>query len=147
MTTTFPAHWTRAIDRADASAFTGESDFAAFFRATSMVQGCFTDLTKDQQDNVLTLRDRFPAVVEAARRESIKEQDAALAGPRFFGNLAVGKPAPTIEQLKPELAAIEAEIGKVPKSDTWEKAIAKTNASFGRMAAHIYARRNGARGV
>ncbi|TGS89474.1 hypothetical protein EN817_03800 [Mesorhizobium sp. M3A.F.Ca.ET.174.01.1.1] len=53
---------------------------------------------------------------------------------RFIGAYAAGKAAPTIEQLAPELAAIEAEIASMPaakKNHGWDEVIARVNRQNG----------------
>lgn len=128
---TFAAHWIRAIDRGDASGFTNQADFIAFFRVTSMIGGCFDELSDVQKRHVMNLRDSYPAVNEAARRQAIKERESV---PRYIGAYAGNKPAPTIEQLAPELAAIEAEIASMPAAKPnygWDDIVAKVNRQNG----------------
>ncbi|MER9529578.1 hypothetical protein NKI89_07165 [Mesorhizobium sp. M0309] len=121
----FPAHWRKAVDTGDASGFTNQDDFAGFFRATSMIRGCFDELSAEQKSNVVSLRDAYPSVNEAARRAASQERDAS---PRFIGLTNLAR-IPTLADLKPELAAIEAEISNMPRPDPWAKVIDRHNAA------------------
>ncbi|RWE30745.1 hypothetical protein [Mesorhizobium sp.] len=126
----FPSHWRQALDARDIAtvAFHDEEDAIAFFGETG-IYNCFSKLSDDQKMNVVDLRSRFPdESLEAVMRGHAKQRAAEPKGPRFIGAYAGNKPAPTIAQLQPELAAIEREIANMPKPDPWAAAIAKTNA-------------------
>ncbi|CAN7303618.1 hypothetical protein [Mesorhizobium sp. LjNodule214] len=121
----FPPHWRAAIETGDASGFKTQDDFVAFFRATSIVNGCFGELSDAETDNVVGLRDGFPEVNEAARQAATKEREAA---PRFIGVTNLAR-APTLAELQPEIDAIETGLGKMSRSasESWAKVIAKHN--------------------
>jgi hypothetical protein len=134
---TFPAHWRKAVEAGDASGFTDAEDAIAFFDATSN-SGCFSSLSEAQRGNVADLRSvdalanlHLESIMRRHAREREAEQtQAALKGPRFFGNSAVARPAPTLAELQPEIEAIEAEVEKIGQqatSDAWAKVIAKHN--------------------
>ncbi|RVA71180.1 hypothetical protein EN914_32010 [Mesorhizobium sp. M7A.F.Ca.CA.001.08.2.1] len=133
---TFSPAWRAAVERGDVSQFKSQSDLAAFFRATSMIGGCFQDLPDSQQDRVVGLRDRFPAAIAEARAAATREREAADGAPRYILGRTNPERIPTLAELKPELDAIETEIGNVPdkppsKSDgqsTWVEVIKRVNA-------------------
>lgn len=131
----FAANWRRAIESGDASGFMDREDLVGFFTATGANTGgydTFMKLTDDEKDHVVEMRSHYPAEsLEAATRAHAKRSEAAQA---------------VIARNKANLVTTPA-ASEPPKSVSWEKAIAKTNASFGMMAADIYARRNKARGV
>lgn len=141
---TFSPAWRAAIERGDASHFESQADLTAFFRATSMIGGCFLDLPESQRDKVVGLRERFPAAIAEARTEATREREVADVAPRFIGRTNTDL-IPTLADLKPELIAIEAEIGKVappiPSAKdiyarrakargAWDEVIAVRNAKF-----------------
>lgn len=134
----FPSHWRAAIERGDASGFTSAEDAIAFFDATSN-SGCFLSLTEAQRGNVADLRavdglaNHHLASVQRrhAREREAEQKEAALKGPRFFGNSAAARPAPTLAELQPEIEAIEAEVEKIEKPDMWASVIAKVNRQMG----------------
>ncbi|WP_287324071.1 hypothetical protein [Mesorhizobium sp.] len=131
----FLAHWRKAIDAGDASGFTNAEDASAFFDATSN-SGCLLSLTDAQRGNVANLRSRpalanlftASAQLRHARANAAEGKQAAATAPRFIGASAAGRPAPTLQQLRPEIEAINGEVAEV---DPWAKAVAKTNAKFG----------------
>lgn len=149
---TFSPAWCAAIDRGDASGFTSSEDAVAFFDATSNA-GCFFSLSMDQRGTVADLRSRpnlanlFTASVMArhARERAAESNQAASASPRFTVGRTNADCIPTITELKPDLDAIEAEIGKVaPPTPSakeiyarrakargaWDEVIARRNAKF-----------------
>lgn len=149
---TFSPAWRAAVERGDVSGFTSPEDAIAFFSATSNA-GCFFSLSMDQRGTVADLRSRpdlaklFTASVLArhARERAAEGNQAASASPRFTVGRTSPDRIPTITELKPELDAIKAEIGKVappmPSAKdiyarrakargAWDEVIARRNAKF-----------------
>lgn len=140
-TATFSPAWRAAIERGDASHFESQADLAAFFRATSMIGGCFNDLPESQRDKVIGLRERFPAAIAEARAVATREREAADGAPRFIGRTNPDR-MPTLAELKPELIAIEAEIGKVAPPTPSAKDIYARRAKARNAWDDVIARRN-----
>lgn len=130
---TFSVAWRAAIERGDASQFASQSDLAAFFRATSMIGGCFKDLPDEQRDRVVSLRERFPAAIAEARATATREREAE-GGPRYIIGRSNPGHVPTLAELQPELDAIDTELGKIVNDDK--------RGDLNSLAAAIYARRN-----
>lgn len=141
--TTFPPRWRAAVERGDASGFNSAEDVVAFFDATSNA-GCFFSLSDDQREHVADLRSRddlanlFTASAQArhARERKADTIQANAAAPRFILGRTTPDHIPTLSELKPELAAIDAEINRMPKATSWAKAVSRTNARLDALHDH-----------
>lgn len=143
---TFPAHWRKAVESGDASGFTDREDLIAFFGAT-YAYSTFMALSEDQRMNVVDLRSACSdASLEAKMRGHARDHDKKREAlkrklPQIFSKTAA-KPFGA-SPAKPVTAAAKRTQAEI--SAMWSEAADKVNAGLGfnRMAAGIYARRAG----
>ncbi|WP_135932218.1 hypothetical protein [Mesorhizobium sp. M8A.F.Ca.ET.181.01.1.1] len=109
--------------------FRDEDDAIAFFGATR-IHDCFIKLSDSQKENVVALRSRFSDESLAATLCAHAKEREVSHTPRYIGAYAGSRPAPTVQELQPEIDAINAEIAAMPKANKWADAIAKTNAKL-----------------